>query len=267
MLAPAKDIDDHISRYPKEVQVLLQKIRSTIQKAAPKATEKISYGIPTFVLEGNLVHFAGYKNHIGFYPGSAVIEIFQKELAAYETAKGTVQFPLDKPLPIGLITQIVKFRVQQNMEKAATKKTTGKKPASVKKVAVSKPVSPVKSKKPTDEEQVQAYLDKLDPAAKTEIEAVRKIIKTASSKLSERIKWNAPSYYYKEDIVTFGPYKSHKLLLVIHHPAVVKINSPLLEGDYKDRRLIHFANKAAAVKNKQELTRILLAIIKAIDKK
>ena len=95
----------------------------------------------------------------------------------------------------------------------------------------------------------------------------RKIIKTGAPKLSERIKWNAPSYYYKEDIVTFGPYKTHKLLLVFHHPAVVKVKSALLQGDYKDRRLVYFKDSAEATANKKELTRIINEIIKFIDKK
>ncbi|MBL7710591.1 MAG: DUF1801 domain-containing protein, partial [Chitinophagaceae bacterium] len=102
MQKAAKNTDEFIAGFPKETQELLNKIRAIIQKAAPKATETISYGIPTFVLEGNLVHFSGYKTHIGFYPGAAGIEAFTKELSNYVTSKGTVQFPLDKPLPVGL---------------------------------------------------------------------------------------------------------------------------------------------------------------------
>jgi hypothetical protein len=94
---------------------------------------------------------------------------------------------------------------------------------------------------------------------------VRKIIRAANPKLSERIKWNAPSYYYKEDILTFGPYRTHKLLLVFHHPAVVEIISGLLEGNYKDRRLVHFKDRTDAEKNKQELSRIINEIIRQID--
>jgi len=116
-----------------------------------------------------------------------------------------------------------------------------------------------------DEEQVNAYMSNLKPEVKSEIEAVRKIIKNASPKLNERIKWNAPSYYYLQDILTFGPYKKEKILLVFHHPYVVKIKSPLLEGDYKDRRLIYFKNKTEAEKNKKELSRIINEIIKMID--
>ena len=116
-------IDQHISTFPDNVQAMLRQLRETIQKAAPAATEAISYGIPTFKLNGNLVHFAGYKNHIGFYPGAAGIASFEAELAAYKFSKGAVQFPLDKPLPLKLVTKIVKFRVQQQeLKKAPAKK-------------------------------------------------------------------------------------------------------------------------------------------------
>ena len=117
-----KTTDEYIAQFPKSTQVLLEKMRAIIKKAAPKAEEKISYSIPTFVLHKNLVHFGGFKNHIGFYPGAAGVEAFTKELSAYTFSKGAIQFPIDKPLPSGLITQIVKFRVQQNLEKAKTKK-------------------------------------------------------------------------------------------------------------------------------------------------
>lgn len=116
-----KTTEEYIAQFPKNTQVLLEKMRAIIKKAAPKAEEKISYGIPTFVLHKNLVHFGGFKNHIGFYPGPAGIEAFTKELSAYTCSKGAIQFPVDKPLPVGLITQIVKFRVLQNIEKAKTK--------------------------------------------------------------------------------------------------------------------------------------------------
>ena len=111
-------------------------------------------------------------------------------------------------------------------------------------------INPVNSKTISDEEKVNAWLSNLDPKVKVEIDAVRKIIKNAGPKLNERIKWNAPSYYYKEDIVTFGPCKEGKILLVFHHPSVVKVKSELLEGDYKDRRLICFKSKAEAKKIK-----------------
>ena len=114
-------IDEYIADCSPEIQEKLQKIRETIRKAAPKAEEAISYMMPTFKLHGNLVHFAAFKNHIGFYPGASGIAAFEEELAGYETSKGTVQFPLDKRAPLTLITKIVKFRVQQNLDKAAAK--------------------------------------------------------------------------------------------------------------------------------------------------
>ncbi|SRR5258708_4320569 len=107
-------IDEYMSDYPENVQALLKKMRATIHKAAPQAQETISYGIPTFKLNGkNLVHFGGFKDHVSFFPTGAGVEAFQKELAAYETSKGTVKFPLDTPIPFDLIIKIVKFRVKQ----------------------------------------------------------------------------------------------------------------------------------------------------------
>ena len=110
-----KNIDSYIKDYPPQVQVLLRKMRATIKKAAPKAEEAMSYGIPTFTLRGNLVHFGGFKNHIGFFPTSSGVVAFRKELSAYKTSKGTIQFPLDTPLPLGLVTKIVKYRVKENL--------------------------------------------------------------------------------------------------------------------------------------------------------
>lgn len=116
-----KNIDEYIADFPKDVQKILEQVRATIKKAAPTAEEKISYGIPTFTLNGNLVHFGGFKNHVGFYPTPTGTETFEKELSVYKTGKGSVQFPLDKPMPLHLITQIVKFRVQKNLEKTKAK--------------------------------------------------------------------------------------------------------------------------------------------------
>ncbi|MDQ3021956.1 MAG: DUF1801 domain-containing protein [Bacteroidota bacterium] len=115
------NIDEYIAVYPKEAQKVLKQLRSTIMKAAPKAEETINYGIPTFSLEGNLVHFGAYKNHIGFYPAPSGIKEFKNELSSYEGAKGSVKFPIDKPLPLKLVTQIVKFRVKENLGKIKIK--------------------------------------------------------------------------------------------------------------------------------------------------
>lgn len=110
-------IDEYINAYPKNIQIVLEELRQTIRKAAPDAQEGISYGIPTFKLHGNLVHFGAFKNHIGFYPAPRGIEAFKKELSTYQGAKGTVRFPLDKPIPSDLVTRIVKFRVRDNLDK------------------------------------------------------------------------------------------------------------------------------------------------------
>ena len=117
-----KEIDAYIASFPKDVQAILEKVRKTIRKAAPKANEIINYGIPTFTLEGNLVHFAGFKSHIGFYPTPSGIEKFKKELSIYEGAKGSVKFPLDKPIPYGLIAKITACRVKENLGKAEAKR-------------------------------------------------------------------------------------------------------------------------------------------------
>ncbi len=109
-----KNIDEYISTFPEDVQEILQKIRQTIQKAAPDAVEAISYRMPTFKLNGkNLVHFAAWKNHIGFYATPSGNEAFQKELSVYKGAKGSVQFPIDKPIPYDLIKKIALFRVHE----------------------------------------------------------------------------------------------------------------------------------------------------------
>ena len=112
-----KNFDDYADRFPKEVQQVLHKIRLTIKKAAPQAKETISYGIPAFTLNGMLVWFAAFKSHIGFYPRASAIAAFEKELSAYKKAKGSVQFPFDEPLPLALVSRIVKFRVKQNLSK------------------------------------------------------------------------------------------------------------------------------------------------------
>lgn len=118
MSTTASTIDQYIAQFPDDIQQRLQDVRATIIKAAPKATEAIKYAMPTFVYHGNLVHFAAFKNHIGFYPAPTGITAFIKDLAPFEQGKGSVQFPLDKKLPLALITRIVKFRVKEMEERA-----------------------------------------------------------------------------------------------------------------------------------------------------
>ncbi|MFH1197876.1 MAG: DUF1801 domain-containing protein [bacterium] len=110
-----QSIDEYIIMFPKEIQTKLESLRQTIRKAAPEAEEAISYQMPTFKLNGNLVHFAAYKNHIGFYPTPSGIEAFKKELSIYKSSKGAVQFPIDKKLPLDLVSKIVKYRVKENL--------------------------------------------------------------------------------------------------------------------------------------------------------
>ena len=109
-----KTIDDYINSFPKTTQDILQRLRRTIREAAPGAEEAISYQMPTFKLNGNLIHFAAYRKHIGLYPAPSGIEKFKKELSAYEGGKGSVRFPLNKPIPFDLIRRIVTFRVKEN---------------------------------------------------------------------------------------------------------------------------------------------------------
>jgi uncharacterized protein YdhG (YjbR/CyaY superfamily) len=122
-----KTIDEYISTFPEDVRRILNELRQTIKEVAPDAEETINYQIPTFTLNGNLVHFAAFENHIGFYPTPRGMEAFKKELSGYKSAKGSVQFPIDEPLPLPLIRRIVEYRVKENLEKKQKKKSSGKK--------------------------------------------------------------------------------------------------------------------------------------------
>ncbi|ALL06367.1 hypothetical protein AQ505_13180 [Pedobacter sp. PACM 27299] len=117
-----ENISDYISNFPAQIQVMLENFRKTIRETALEAEETINYGIPTFTLNGNLIHFAAYKKHIGFYPAPSGIQAFQLELSGYQMAKGSVQFPIDQPLPLELISRIVAFRRQENLSKEKKRK-------------------------------------------------------------------------------------------------------------------------------------------------
>jgi uncharacterized protein YdhG (YjbR/CyaY superfamily) len=118
-----RNIDEYIAGFPPEIQEILQKVRTTIIRAAPGAEETISYRMPTFTLKGNLVHYAAFKNHIGLYPTPTGTEQFKKELSVYEGGKGSIRFPLDKPIPYDLISRIVEFRVKENLERAKARRS------------------------------------------------------------------------------------------------------------------------------------------------
>ncbi|WP_259015190.1 iron chaperone [Emticicia fluvialis] len=126
----AKNIDEFISWFPPEVQKILQNIRNLVHELAPEATEAIKYAMPTFVLNGNLVHFAAFKNHIGFYPAPTGTAAFKEDLAPYKTGKGSIQFQLNEPIPYDLIRKIVLFRVEENRKKAKPAKKKTSAPAS-----------------------------------------------------------------------------------------------------------------------------------------
>ncbi len=110
-------VEEYIAQFPEEVQPVLMKLRAAIKEAAPGAEERISYGMPGYFLKGRLVWFGGFKKHVSFFPTTSGIEAFQQELAGYKLSKGTVQFPLDKPIPYALIAKIVRFRVEENLKK------------------------------------------------------------------------------------------------------------------------------------------------------
>ena len=120
-------IDTFIAQFPEDVQLILQKVRRTIHEEAPEAQEAIKYGMPTFTLYGNLVHFAAFKNHIGFYPAPSGIDAFEPQLSKYRTGKGTIQFPMGEPIPYELIRKVVAYRVQENTQKAQAKAAKKKK--------------------------------------------------------------------------------------------------------------------------------------------
>jgi len=120
-----KTIDEYIATFPKNVQHTLRELRSAIKEAAPDAEETISYGMPTFKLNGVLVYFAAHKNHIGFYPTSSGIRAFKEQLSMYKQSKGTVQFPIDGPIPFDIVKEIVRFRVKENLARRAKKGKTG----------------------------------------------------------------------------------------------------------------------------------------------
>ncbi|RPH38371.1 hypothetical protein EHM92_00010 [bacterium] len=121
-MATYSTIDEYLNTFPEDVRAILKQLRQTIKEAAPEAEETINYQIPTFTLHGNLVHFAAFKSHIGFYPTPSGMEAFKKELAPYRRAKGSVQFPIDQPLPLALIRRIVEYRVKENLERKQKKK-------------------------------------------------------------------------------------------------------------------------------------------------
>lgn len=242
---PIKNIDDYLAQLPDNQRIVLEALRQTIREAAPQAEEVISYQMPAFKYNGMLVYFAAFKDHCSLFGGNSTLTTTMKdELAPYKTSKGTIQFTVDQPLPAALVRKIVLARVKDNEEKMKNKKAgTQNKEA----------------------DAVTAYMAQLEHPLKAEIEALRTIIKGANPKISERIKWNAPSYYAKEDMVTFHVRSEKMVNLVFHHAAIVKIKSDLLKGEYKDRRLMHFENMEEVKQYQPELERILNEYVDLIE--
>jgi uncharacterized protein YdhG (YjbR/CyaY superfamily) len=249
----ATGVDEYLQSLPKKEQTVLENLRRTIKSIVPKAEEVISYQIPTFKYNGGLVGYAAFKDHCGLYVMSPkLMKELAEDLKPYDTATSTVRFTVDRPLPAALVEKIVQARMKENdarllakTEKKASEKFKGKLP---------------------DAEQVVEYMKNLAHPLKPEIEAVRKIIKTANRKIAERIKWNAPSYYYKQDLVTFNLRATRHVHLVFHHPAIVEIKSDLLQGDYKDRRVIYLRNMQEVKRSKKDLENIMSELVTFIDK-
>jgi uncharacterized protein YdhG (YjbR/CyaY superfamily) len=245
-----KTVDQYMDTVPEEARVTLEKVRASIRSAAPKAEEVISYGIPTYKLNGSLIGFGVASKHCGLYVMSyEVMDEFKSDLKKYDTATSTIRFPFDKPLPATLVKKIVQARIKEN-DALKAKKSKNK-------------VTAIKS---AEDEEVAGFMNKLKHPFKAEVEAVRSIIKNANKNIAERIKWKAPSYYYKEDMVTFNLWEKKQVHLVFHHPAIVKIKSPLLEGNYDKRRMTYFKTMDEIKANKKELVRIINELVKAIEK-
>ena len=196
----AHTTDGYIAKFPPAVRKVLQKMRAAIKRAAPQAKEKISYGMPAFELHGNLVYFAGYKTHIGFYATPTGHAAFAKELSRYKTGKGSVQFPLAEPLPVKLIEKIVKSRVKENLAKK-----TG--------AARKKPVSLQRGR----ELSVDEFLQQAQHPHTAAIQLLRKAILSCEKGISEEIKWNAPSFIFAGDNrLTFRLQPGNRVELILH---------------------------------------------------
>lgn len=206
----ATDVDAYIAGFPPDVQATLARVRATIRRAAPAATETIKYGIPTFVLHGNLVHFAAFTRHIGLYPGPSGIEHFAAELSTYTSSKGAVRFPFDRPLPLALIRRIVRFRVRE---------ATG---AS----AIPPPI--------------RAYLAALPPPQRRALEQLRATILSVAPGMVERLSSGAPFvWHHGRRAVGFGATKRH-LSFFIMHGQVLRTHRAALAGHDVSRTVVRF---------------------------
>lgn len=251
-------IDEYIASFPKEVQVLLEQIRATIIEKIPEAEESISYKMPAFKTLGKpLAYFAAFKNHIGFYATPTAQKVFTNELSTYKQGKGSVQFPLNQPIPFNLIAQIVEFKHNENLSKITQNKTP----------------------KPSTQEQVTNYLHTLDHPLKEVVTALRKIILAIDDNIGEQIKWNSLCFCYtgamqpfnpkeyKRDIVVFNLHKKDFVLLVFPTGAKLSNKTGFLEGQFTDSRKIATFFTLNDVKNKQtDLQTTLQEWLTKVDK-
>lgn len=263
----AATVDDYMAGLEPTVRNTMEKMRKMIRQAAPKAEEKISYMMPAFIQHGPVAFYSAFKNHCSYYTAShAIMKMYKEDLKDYYTSGVTIHFPLDKPLPAALVKKLVYAKLMENEARFAAKQAS--KPA--KKAATAKPAAvKTKTAKLTGDDEVTEFMNRLEHPFKAEIEALRRIIKGTNKQIHERIKWNAPSYYHKAtpdaagtDFLTFHVKAKEHVHLIFHHAAIAKIKSPLLEGDYKDRRMVYFKNMNAVKANKKELERIVNELVK-----
>jgi uncharacterized protein YdhG (YjbR/CyaY superfamily) len=239
--------NEYMQALPEKERIVLEELRNAVRSMVPDAEEVISYGIPTFKCNGKLIGFAAFKNHCSLFPlNSTLTTELSEHLKDYKTSPGTIQFTVDKPLPVSLIKKIVMARMRENEAILLAKKT---------------------GTNSSDAEKVEEYMRKLVHPLKAEIEVIRNIIKGANNKIAERIKWNAPSYYYKEDLVTFNIRATKHVHLVFHQPAIVNMSSALLEGNYKDRRMVYLQHMQQVEANKKELQNIVTQLVAVVENK
>ncbi|MBI1830377.1 MAG: DUF1801 domain-containing protein [Planctomycetes bacterium] len=228
MPSKPQTIDEYLSSVTKQQRPALERLRKAIRAAAPKAEECISYGLAAFRLDGRmLVAFGAATNHCAFFPMSgATVAAFAEDLKGYDTSKGTIRFPANKPLPAALVRKLVNARIAENAAKE-----TKKKPARPK-------------KKPSAPSEVDDFLRRLDHPLKPVLEAIRKIILGVNPKITEGIKWNAPSFSFKDYFATAGVQSSDFVRVVLHRGGKAKDNASelkiadptgLLEWHAKDR--------------------------------
>jgi uncharacterized protein YdhG (YjbR/CyaY superfamily) len=247
MAKKPKSVEEYINMQTEPIRTTLGRVRKAVNSSAPEAEENIGYGIPYYKYKGAFIAFMSHANHCSFVTMSYdIVKELKDELKNYKVSGTTIRFPHDKPLPAALVKKIVVARIKEQ---------DGKKEFRAK----------IKNAGPAD--AVNEYMARLKHPLKNEIEAVRKIIKGANRKINERIKWNAPSYCTTEDFVTFNPRNLDAVHLVFHHPLIIKIKSSLLEGDYKDRRMVYLKNMKDIKAHKEELTKIINKLVQLINKK